>query len=143
MTRRRTRWSMAGLMVLAMALVGGLAAPAPTWAQSSGQTAAAKTQKGIAHYYAKRFHGRKTASGIPLDNNAMVAAHKTWPFGTIVRVTAVKTGKSVEVKVIDRIGRGSPSVIDLSRAAASELGFLATGEGQIPVKLEVVKWGKE
>lgn len=115
-----------------------LSLPAASFAQQ-----AVKTEEGIAHYYAKRFHGRKTASGIPLDNNAMVAAHKTWPFGTIVRVTAQKTGKSAEVRVIDRIGRGSPSVIDVSRKAASELDFLDTGEGEIPVKLEVVKWGKE
>lgn len=130
----RSRSALACLVALAVAGAAEVSLPTPSLAQE-----AAKTQEGMAHYYAKRFHGRKTASGIPLDNNAMVAAHKTWPFGTIVRVTAVK---SVEVKVIDRIGR-SPTVIDLSRAAASELGFLATGEGQIPVKLDVVKWGKE
>ncbi|MBK8906481.1 MAG: septal ring lytic transglycosylase RlpA family protein [Rhodospirillales bacterium] len=133
----RSRTALACLVASAVAGAAEVSLPTPSLAQE-----AATTQEGMAHYYAKRFHGRKTASGIPLDNNAMVAAHKTWPFGTIVRVTAVNTGKSVEVKVIDRIGR-SPTVIDLSRAAASELGFLATGEGQIPVKLDVVKWGKE
>ncbi|MCW5699269.1 MAG: septal ring lytic transglycosylase RlpA family protein [Rhodospirillales bacterium] len=102
-----------------------------------------EAQEGIAHYYAKRFSGRKTASGIPLDNNAMVAAHKFWPFGTIVRVTRAKGGKSVEVKIVDRIGKRSESVIDLSRKAAADLGFLKTGEGEVRVKLEALQWGKK
>lgn len=121
---------LAGFLALATIFAGAVAA--------SGQEVL-KTQEGIAHYYADKFQGRTTASGVPFNNNAMVAAHRTWPFGTIVRVTAVKSGKSVEVEIVDRIGKRSPAIIDLSQEAADHLGFLKTGEGKISVRLEAIK----
>lgn len=100
-----------------------------------------ETVTGDATYYADRFDGRTTASGATFDNDAMLAAHRSWPFGTLVRVTALDSGKSVKVTIADRIGKGSPATIDLSQKAADRLGFLATGEGRIPVRLEVLEWG--
>lgn len=93
-------------------------------------------EEGQASYYAPSFHGRRTASGEKYDRWAMTAAHRTLPFNTHVRVTNRRTGKSVVVRINDR-GPVSPRrIIDLSEAAAKELGILQQGVAQ--VKIEVV-----
>ncbi|MBP3626243.1 MAG: septal ring lytic transglycosylase RlpA family protein, partial [Peptococcaceae bacterium] len=84
------------------------------------------------------FHGRRTASGERYDKNAFTAAHKTLPFGTIVRVTAEWNQKSVEVRITGRGPFKKGRVIDLSTAAAAELGMLSKGVGD--VTLVVVAW---
>ncbi len=91
---------------------------------------------GQATYYGSRSHGRKTASGETFNKNAMVCAHRTLPFGTQVRVTNKKNGKSVVVRVIDRGPFGKGKVIDLSPAAARQLDMIRAGV--VPVHLEVV-----
>jgi rare lipoprotein A len=101
-----------------------------------------KTQTGTATYYAKRFHGRTTASGVKFNQNALMAAHHRWPFGTMVRVTNRKNKRTVRVRIVDRLARRSRAIIDLSHKAARELRFLRTGQGRVPVRLEVLKWGK-
>lgn len=101
-----------------------------------------KTQIGTATYYAKRFHGRTTASGVKFSQNALMAAHHHWPFGTIVRVINRKNKRTVRVRIVDRLARRSKAIIDLSRKAARELRFLRTGQGRVPVRLEVLKWGE-
>lgn len=93
---------------------------------------------GKASYYGGKFHGRRTASGERYDQNALTAAHKTLPFGTIVRVTAEWNQKSVDVRIIDRGPYTKGRVIDLSTAAAAELGMLSKGVGN--VTLEVLAW---
>ena len=90
-------------------------------------------QRGYATYYGKKHHGAKTASGARLDNNAMVCAHKTYPFGTILQVRDLKTGKSVNVKVIDRGPFVRGLIIDLSYRAAQELGIITRGKAQVEV----------
>lgn len=95
-------------------------------------------ESGVASYYGGRFHGRKTASGERYDKNALTAAHKTLPFGTIVRVTAEWNQKSVDVRINDRGPYSQGRVIDLSTAAAAELGMLSKGIGY--VTLEIVAW---
>ena len=60
------------------------------------------TQEGKATYYSSKFHGRKTASGERFDQNKMMAAHRSWPFGTVVKVTNLKNGLSTEVRIADR-----------------------------------------
>jgi rare lipoprotein A len=119
--------------VIALLLAGGFAA--------SAAPPVLKKQTGTATYYAKRFHGRKTASGNRFDQGKLVAAHHRWPFGTVVRVTNRKNDRSVKVRIVDRLAKRSKAVIDLSRKAARELGFLRTGEGRVPVRLEVLEWG--
>lgn len=114
---------------------------------SSGGAVKAKqpaltTQSGTATYYAKRFQGKKTASGVRFNQDALMAAHHKWPFGTVVRVVNPDNKRSVEVRIVDRLARRSRAVIDLSRKAARELRFLRTGEGRISVRLEVVEWGE-
>jgi rare lipoprotein A len=95
------------------------------------------SQSGIASYYADRYHGRKTASGETFDQSKMTAAHRTLPFGTMVRVTNVSNGKSVTVRVNDRGPFVKGRVIDLSRAAAQRLGIARAGLAE--VKVEVVQ----
>ena len=104
-----------------------------------------QTQSGKASYYGKRFHGKKTASGERFDQKALVAAHPSWPFGTLVRVTNKKNGRSVKVRIVDRgpakKARRRGVIIDLSTKAAKTLAFLKQGIAQ--VRLEVLKWGKK
>ncbi|WP_284125831.1 septal ring lytic transglycosylase RlpA family protein [Parerythrobacter aestuarii] len=91
---------------------------------------------GVASYYGRRFHGRRTASGEAFDMRAMTAAHKTLPFGTRVRVTNPRNGRSVIVRINDRGPYARGRTIDLSRAAAEEIGIVRSGHG--PVELELV-----
>lgn len=91
---------------------------------------------GIASYYGKRFHGRTTANGERFNMRALTAAHKTLPFGTKVRVTNPRNGRSVVVRINDRGPYAGGRAIDLSRAAAEEIGLIRAGHGK--VELEVV-----
>jgi rare lipoprotein A len=87
--------------------------------------------RGSASYYAAKFDGRRTASGERFDNAAMTAAHRTLPFGTLVRVTNLANGRSVVVRINDRGPFSAGRMIDVSRAAASELGLIARGHGMV------------
>lgn len=87
--------------------------------------------RGSASYYAAKFNGRRTASGERFDNQGMTAAHRTLPFGTLVRVTNVATGNSVVVRINDRGPFTAGRMIDVSRAAADELGLVARGHGTV------------
>ena len=98
---------------------------------------AAAGMEGLAAYYSDRLDGRRTASGQVFDQSKLTAAHQTLPFGTMVKVTNTKNGRSVVVRINDRGPTQAGRVIDLSRAAASKLGMLRAG--LVPVKLEVVK----
>ena len=97
---------------------------------------AAATQEGEASYYDDSLNGRKTASGGIYDKNALTAAHRSLPFGTKVRVTYLKTGQSVEVVINDRGPYAKGRIIDLSSAAAKQLGLIDAGHGK--VRLEVI-----
>lgn len=93
-------------------------------------------QQGMASWYGPGFHGRRSASGERFNQNALTAAHRTLPFGTLVRVTNLNNGQSVVVRINDRGPFAHGRVIDLSRQAASEIGML--GSGVAPVQVEVV-----
>ena len=96
---------------------------------------------GEATYYADRFEGRRTASGIVFSNSRMYAAHLRYPFGTIVRVTNLRNNKSVILEVVDRGPYGSDrTIIDVSRRAAEELDMIRAG--RVPVRVEVLDWGQ-
>lgn len=127
-------------------------APEPDGAPANGVPAALagipgdilETVTGEATFYADTFEGRRTASGIPFRQNQMVAAHRAYPFGTILRVTNTRNDRSVNVRVVDRgphgaIAKARNTIIDLSRRAADELGYVAAG--RTPVKVEVLQWG--
>ncbi len=92
------------------------------------------SQKGIASYYADKFQGKSTASGEPFDNNALTAAHRTLPFGTILKVTNSKTGQAVVVKINDRGPFVADKMIDLSKAAAQKIGIIKAGSGEVTIE---------
>lgn len=94
-------------------------------------TGPAMAQCGGASWYGPGFHGKKTASGERFDQNAMTAAHRTLPFGTVVTVTDQRTGKSVKVKINDRGPFHKGRIIDLSKAAATKLGFRGAGTTKV------------
>jgi rare lipoprotein A len=98
---------------------------------SSASAANAASQCGGASWYGPGFHGKKTASGQRFNENAMTAAHKTLPFGTVVKVTDQRTGKSIKVTINDRGPFHKGRVIDLSKAAAAKLGTKASGVGKV------------
>lgn len=86
---------------------------------------------GVASYYADKFNGRRTASGEAFSNGAMTAAHRSLPFGTMLRVTNPANGKSVVVRVNDRGPFHAGRVVDLSKNAASQLGLVQRGSGRV------------
>jgi rare lipoprotein A len=92
-------------------------------------------QAGWASYYASRFAGRKTANGERYDPSAMTAAHRTLPFGTVVKVERAD-GRNVVVRINDRGPYVSGRIIDLSRRAAQQLGMLK--QGTVWVRIEVL-----
>lgn len=91
---------------------------------------------GMASYYGKKFHGRKTASGERFNMYAMTAAHKGLPFGAMVRVTHLKNGRSIMVRINDRGPFAKGRIIDLSYAAAKRLGMLAQGVAKVRLRRE-------
>ena len=108
----------------------------------AAQNKALATQTGQATYYADQHQGKKTASGRRFDQNSLLAAHRSWPFGTRVRVTNLENQRSVKVRIVDRLGRRArkSTVIDLSRSAAQQLDFIKAGK--VKVRLEVLQWGE-
>lgn len=94
-------------------------------------------QLGIASYYHSKFHGRPTASGQLYDETLMTGAHNSLPFNTWVKVTYLKNGKSVIIKINDRLHYKNTRLVDLSRAAAAKLGIIAAGLAK--VRLEILK----
>jgi len=98
------------------------------------------TEIGLASFYADKFDGRITASGAIFDQNKMTAAHRTLPFGSKVKVININNRKSVIVEINDRGPFVKDRVIDLSKAAATKLGFINNGVAQ--VKVEVISLGE-
>jgi rare lipoprotein A len=88
-------------------------------------------------YYGKRFAGRKTASGERFDPEAMTMAHRTLPFGTRVRVTNLRNGESVILRVNDRMPPGKGRIADVSEGAARRLGMIEAGV--VEARLEVLR----
>jgi peptidoglycan lytic transglycosylase len=130
-------------IVILAACLPGCAARVPVAAPSGRGPRILETREGLASYYGKEFQGRITASGIRFDMNAMVAAHPSYPFGTLLRVTNLANGRSTSVRIVDRgpalelLADGI--VIDLSRRAAEVLAFIQQGRAR--VRLEVLAWG--
>ena len=94
----------------------------------------AQTERGTASYYAKSWTGRKTANGERLHHDSLTCAHKTFPFGTLLKVTNPANGLSVIVKVTDRGPYVKGRIVDLSVRAAKELGILSQGIAPVIVE---------
>ena len=84
-------------------------------------------QRGKASYYSKRWTGRRTANGERLHHDSMTCAHRTYPFGTLLRVTNLRNGLQVVVRVNDRGPFGRGRIVDVSWGAAKKLNMLGTG----------------
>jgi rare lipoprotein A len=120
----------------------GLFAQQKTASKSATGTAPAKPQTGNAIFYSNKLVGHALTSGEKYDKNALTAAHRTLPLGTMVKVTNLKNNKSVVVRINDRGPHGAKTdIIDLSGKAAQELDMVK--EGRAKVKLEVVEAAKK
>lgn len=84
-------------------------------------------ETGLATFYGTKFNNRKTASGEIYRKDSMVCAHRTYPFGTLLRVRNLKNNKEVVVRVIDRGPFAKRRIVDLSHAAAKELDMVRRG----------------
>ena len=135
---RRLAFVLLALVMCASACTRRAPAPRP----GAGGTRTTETRVGLASFYGEAFHGKITASGRPFDMNAMVAAHPSYPFGTLLRVTNLNNGRTVQVRVQDRGPAPRPQaegvIIDLSQRAAELLGFIRQGRAR--VRLEVLEW---
>lgn len=95
--------------------------------------------KAVVSYYAEKYHGRKTASGETFNMHDMTCAHKILPFNTVLRITNLANGKSVDVRVNDRGPFVAGREVDLSKAAAQKLDMIKSGTAN--VKIQIVKMG--
>jgi rare lipoprotein A len=128
---------------LIVLIIPGCAARSKTTATTAPR-AILEVREGLASYYGPGFHGKPTASGASFDMKSMVAAHPSYPFGTVVRVTNVTNGRAVELRVVDRGPARGPRkqgvIIDVSQGAARALDFVSAGRTR--VRVEVLRWGQ-
>jgi rare lipoprotein A len=118
-----------------IAAFAAIATVAPVQASESRmQTFVEDVQTGIASYYSRRFEGRRTASGETFRNEALTAAHASLPFGTHVLVTCLERGRSVVVRITDRLP-AKRAIIDLTQEAAAQLNMLRAGLTRVTVKV--------
>ena len=96
-------------------------------------TTAQAQSKGKASYYGNKFHGRRTSDGSRYHKDSLTCAHRTLPFGTLLKVRNQKNGREVVVKVTDRGPFGPGRIVDLSMAAAREIGMVQ--QGVVPVEV--------
>jgi peptidoglycan lytic transglycosylase len=127
---RRIRWGrLAAVAGTVVAIAVGV------YVFLNGEEARVKfRQIGVASWYGPGFHGKKTASGERYDQNAMTAAHRKLPLGTEVTVTNLENGRSVHVEITDRGPYVKGRHIDLSKAAARELGLINDGTAKVRIE---------
>jgi peptidoglycan lytic transglycosylase len=132
------------LIVTFLIVIGPLASSSAYSAEKvSANLRVLDTQIGDATFYGAWFEGRKTASGQIFDGSQAIAAHRTYRFGTLVRVTNLRNKRSVNVVIVDRgpygKNRREGAIIDLSPAAAKKIGIIQRGQAR--VRIEVLAWG--
>ena len=119
------------ILLCALVAVTGCATTGGRLAPANGHT-----EVGIASYYSRAHHGRKTASGVRYDERDLTAAHRSLPFGTRVRVTNLGNGRTVVVTITDRGPFARGRILDVSYRAARDLDFVRAGTAR--VRLEVL-----
>lgn len=140
-TRPRRTLTLAGALLAIMIGVAGARAASPASDQLTHHAARHHWyQFGVASWYGRFFQGKTTASGVPFNENALTCAHRTLPLGSILRVTNLRNQKSVIVTVNDRGPMPRDRVIDLSKAAAEDLGFSQRGLAPVEVELIGPSW---
>lgn len=136
--------SQAAADALLQAKLQEASSPSPIVEPAPAPRAGVVQERGGASWYGPFFHGRRTANGERYNQNEMTAAHKTLPFGTLVRVRSEVTGKEIEVRINDRGPFVAGRVIDLSQAAAKALGMLQAGVKRVtlllPPRLRPGEW---
>jgi rare lipoprotein A len=123
------------------ALIGALFIPGTVLAKRAENTVTTQDSKvnpliGAASFYGSKFQGKRTANGERFDNNAFTAAHKSFRFGSRVKVTNLRNGLSVVVRINDRGPFIRGRIIDLSKAAAKKIGL--SHSGTVKVRLEIL-----
>ena len=137
---RLIRHSLRIVFVVALILLTQVRSPAgePSSALltvSAHQTSQRLPETGLASYYGEKYHGKPTASGERFNLNEMTAAHPNLAFGTRVKVTHLESKRSVIVSINDRGPFVPGRVIDLSKAAAAELGMIQSGLAQVRIEI--------
>ena len=122
--------------ILILGSVLGLLASCSGPLLTPGDADSGSSTEGDASFNSTKHQGKRTASGEPFDQNQLTAAHRTLPFDTRVRVTNLRNGKSVIVRINDRGPYTHGRIIDLSRKAAQQLDMISAGVA--PVRVEVV-----
>ena len=125
-----SRRALLGVLATLALFAGGCAG-----ANRTARTPADLADVGEASWYGIEERGRPTASGEPMDPGALTAAHRTLPFGTIVEVTALRTGRTVQVRINDRGPFVGARIIDLSHEAARQLGMLQEGVARVRLQI--------
>ncbi|MBN1300504.1 MAG: septal ring lytic transglycosylase RlpA family protein [Melioribacteraceae bacterium] len=110
-----------------------------TYENPAGEKTVLESIVGLASYYAEPFHGRQTSNGEVYDKNGLTAAHSSYPFGTIIKVTNLSNNKSVEIRINDRMPKHPARVIDLSYGTAKALDMVE--KGVTKVRLDILEWG--
>ena len=135
---RSRGWCVLGLPAAVTMVLLLMASPA-------GSSTPLRVQRGLASFYGPGFQGERTASGAIFDERQMVAAHRTLPLGSVVRVTNLENNRAVVLKVIDRgpYGRNyrKGTIIDVSRGAARRLGFIK--DGLVRVRMDLLQLPRE
>jgi rare lipoprotein A len=132
MTTKRFRVELLPILLLSIVLTGACTQlKAPASSPTSMERHQAET--GNASWYGKAHHGQRTASGERFDMHALTAAHRTLPFGTIVRVTDLRSRRIVNVRINDRGPLRHDRIIDLSYEAAKKLGIIERGTARVEI----------
>ncbi len=133
------------LFIITFVVLLGAFVPLVGTAQSSAASIGATTEpiKGICVYYNDKFQGHVAASGEKYDKGALTAAHRTLPFGTMVKVTNLENNRSVVVRVNDRGPQGGSKakIIEITSRAAKEIDMIK--KGKVQCQIEVVESGKK
>ncbi len=141
--RRTSLVTRAVIVLVPLLILPACATRTKTSAPAAKRGSILETREGLASYYGPGFDGKVTASGTRFNQNALIAAHPSYPFGTVLRVTNVINGKAVEVRVVDRGPASGPRaegvIIDVSYKAADTLNFIRSGRAR--VRVEVLRWG--
>lgn len=123
------------VMCCICAMISGFPAYGAARMADPGHVERPRLQYGVASWYGDREQGRLMASGEPFNEYAMVAAHRTLPLGTEVRVTNMRNGRSVVVRIMDRGPHVAGRAIDLSKAAAERLQFTHQGLARVGIRV--------
>ncbi|MCK5573712.1 MAG: septal ring lytic transglycosylase RlpA family protein [Bacteroidetes bacterium] len=138
------RWLLLAVAVLPLFSLPGCGSGSPRFASDADHSdepeLGSYQLEGIASYYADDFHGRRTANGEVYDMHGITAAHRTLPFNSILRVTNLKNGKTVTVRINDRGPFVGGRIVDLSLGAAKKIDML--NDGTAPVRIEILELGQ-